>query len=558
MLGIAGLVLPAVRREAGRVAATGVASLAINLLHLSAPAYALYVLNHLAGPGHAAVLAGATLVVMAAFSMQYMLVEARRRLLAALAERVETGLSGDPAGPAPPAHLPSARVPRGRRSADLEAVVDMLGGRAAVVLCDVPWIVLFVGAVFWLDLIAGLFVFFTTTAGFAILAVYIRHQLKASSRPGLVDPIGLEAIPTAPPAAPLRAIDQNAALPMVSAADLIMALSAVGAFALALGLEAGELTATGAAIAAALLASRAAAILRSLAVVTPDVLNAAVAARRLAAALAAVTGPAWGFPLLPPRLSLRIEDLTVAPSGRPDGAGISMHLRLRAGDALAIVGPSGSGKTLLFQSLAGLTAPTRGRILLDGVPFDRWGRTLSRHIGVLPQEPVPDGGTIAQMIAGSAPGATMEAVVAAAQAASLDLDIRSLPDGYATIVGEGGLVLSAGQRQRLALARALFGSPFLLLLDDPLARLDAEGAAALDAAIRRVRARGGIVVSFHQHHPTLPAIDRQAVIADHRVRVVTSRAPRSADGAVSQFVQSLVADPRPDILPWGRTAGAPH
>jgi ABC-type protease/lipase transport system fused ATPase/permease subunit len=200
-------------------------------------------------------------------------------------------------------------------------------------------------------------------------------------------------------------------------------------------------------------------------------------------------------------------------------------------------------------------------VLLDGVPLDRWGRNLSSHIGILPQDPVLAPGTIAQNIAGFASGETRDAVAAAAQAASLDRVIRDLPDGYATVIGEGGVVLSAGQRQRIALARALFGSPFLLLLDDPLSRLDAEGTAALDSAIRRVRARGGIVVSFHQHHPALPAIDRHAVIADERVRVVDPKAYRAtqrSEGAMSQFVQSLVPEARPDVLPWGRAAGAPH
>jgi ABC-type protease/lipase transport system fused ATPase/permease subunit len=561
VLGIAGLVWPAARREAGRLAAAGVTSMAINILHLAAPAYALYVLTDLAEPESRFALAGATLVVMAALSMQFMLVETRRRLLQALAERVELSLTE--AGPDAPAHSYrslGATADSGRESGDLQAVIDVLGGRAGAVLCDLPWIVLFVGATFWLDPVVGLFVLSTTAVGCVALGAYLLSTLR-SSRQAAVRAVGADRAPAAQPRRVVRRSSGPAGLRIASAADLIVALSGTGTFALALWLEAGEVTAAGAALAAALLASRATAILRSAAAVAPDILDAADAARRLAAALAAVTRPAWGFSLVPPRLSVRVDDLTAGQTGGDDATQLSMHLRLRAGDALAIVGPSGCGKTLLWQCLAGLAPPVRGRVLLDGVPFDRWGRNLTSHIGTLPQDPVLEPGTIAQNIAGFAPGDTRDAVVAAAQAASVDRTIRDLPDGYATVIGEGGVILSAGQRQRIALARALYGAPFLLLLDDPLSRLDPDGAAALDSAIRRVRARGGVVVSFHQHHPALPAIDRHAVVADERVRVVDPnvyRATQRSEGAMSQFVQSLVPETRPDVLPWGRAAGAPH
>ena len=513
MLGIAGLIWPAARREAGRLAAAGATSMAINILHLAAPAYALYVLTNLAGSENRLALAGATVVVMAALSMQFMLVEARRRLLQALAERVEARLSDAEPGTSPLSQPSTGRTPGFEREPDdLEAVIDVLGGRAGVVLCDLPWIVLFVGATFWLDPVVGLFVFCTTAAGCAALGVHILRTLRtprrAADHPGGVGPVPAKM------RRPPGRLDSPLGLRVASAADLIVALSGTGTFAVALWLEAGEVTAAGAALAAALLASRATSILRSAAVVAPDVLDAADAARRLAAALAAVTGPAWGFPLMPPRLSVRVDDLTAGQPGRSDATELSMHLRLRAGDALAIVGPSGCGKTLLWQCLAGLAPPVRGRVLLDGVPFDRWGRDLPSHVGILPQDPVLEPGTVAQNIAASRrtprwmPSSPPPSPPPSTGPSGICLTVMP------TVIGEGGVVLSAGQRQRIALARALYGAPFLLLLDDPLSRLDVEGAAALDSAIRRVRARGGIVVSFHQHHPALPAIDRRAVVAD--------------------------------------------
>lgn len=547
--GFAGLIWPAIRREAGRIAATGAMSMAINVLHLAAPAYALFVLSYLAGPGNVPILAVATLVVMAALSMQFLLVETRRRLLQALADRLEVGLSKRAGG-----RFDS----RGRTHAadDVEAVIDLFGGRAGVVLCDLPWILLFVAAAFWLDPVVGVFVLCTTVAGFVAIAVYLLRSLRSARLPGVaavLDDARGEGttIPAVVDGERQRRARGTMVTRIVSAANLVTALSAVGAFALAMWLETGEVTAAGVAIAAALLTSRTAAILRSLAVVAPDVLDAADAARRIAAALAAVTGPPWGLALIPPRLALRIDDLT-AGSSDESGASLSMHLRLRAGDALAVVGPSGTGKTLLWSCLAGLSAPRRGRILLDGVPYERWGRHLGRHVGLLPQDVAAEAGTIAQVIAGFAPDADMDQVVEAARSADIDAAIRALPDGYATVTGEGGAMLCAGLRQRIAIARALYGAPFLVLLDDPLARLDAEGIAALDAAIRRVRRRGGIVISFHQSHPSLSSIDRHAVIVDERVRVVDQRMfllppePQRAAGAD--------ADSR-DLIRWGRAAG---
>ena len=553
----AGLVWPAVRREAGRIAATGAMSMAINVLHLAAPAYALFVLSYLAGPGNVPILAVATLVVMAALSMQFLLVETRRRLLQALADRLEVRLSQRAADRCD-------RPGRTHAADDIEAVIDLFGGRAGVVLCDLPWIVLFVAAAFWLDTVVGVFVLCTTVAGFVAIAVYLLRSLRSSRLPGVAavldDARGEGAsVPVVVEGERQRRARGTMVMRIVSAAHLVTALSAVGAFALSMWLETGEVTAAGVAIAAALLTSRTAAILRSLAVVAPDVLDAADAARRIASALAAVTGPPWGLALIPPRLALRIDDLTAGPAEN-DGAGLSMHLRLRAGDALAVIGPSGAGKTLLWSCLAGLSAPRRGRVLLDGVPYDRWGRHLRRHVGLLPQDAAAETGTIAQVISGFAPDADMDTVVDAARSAGIDTAIRALPDGYATVTGEGGGTLCAGLRQRIAIARALYGAPFLVLLDDPLARLDADGIAALDAAIQNVRRRGGIVISFHQSHPSLASIDRHAVIADARVRVVDQRMfrlPEEAHRSAAAAGQGAGADGR-DFIRWGRTAGLPN
>src|SRR4029079_17967426 len=158
-----------------------------------------------------------------------------------------------------------------------------------------------------------------------------------------------------------------------------------------------------------------------------------------------------------------------------------------------IIGPSGSGKSSLARALVGVWPQLRGRINLDNASLEQWcSESLGRHIGYLPQDIELFDGSIAINIARFDPQATPEAVLEAARAAGAHDLILSFPDGYGTKVGEGGLALSAGQRQRIGLARAFYGNPFLVVLDEPTSNLDAEGEAALTEAIINVRRRGGI------------------------------------------------------------------
>jgi ABC-type protease/lipase transport system fused ATPase/permease subunit len=145
---------------------------------------------------------------------------------------------------------------------------------------------------------------------------------------------------------------------------------------------------------------------------------------------------------------------------------------------------------------------------MDGADLNQWDRDLlGRHIGYLPQGVELFAGSVADNIARFAPDADPAAIVAAAQAAGIHETILRLPQGYASDIGESGSALSAGQRQRLALARALFGDPFLVVLDEPNSNLDAEGEAALARVIVEVRQRGGIVIVVAHRPSALEGVD---------------------------------------------------
>jgi ABC-type protease/lipase transport system fused ATPase/permease subunit len=192
---------------------------------------------------------------------------------------------------------------------------------------------------------------------------------------------------------------------------------------------------------------------------------------------------------------------------------------VRAGSALGVIGPSASGKSSLARLLVGIWQPLRGKVRLDGAALEHWDPDqLGAHIGYLPQDIELFPGSVKDNIARFTPNPSPEAIIDAATAARIHDMILRLPDGYDTQIGEGGLSLSAGQRQRLALARALYGDPFLLVLDEPNSNLDAVGDEALTEAILGVRARGGIVIVIAHRPSALAGCDVVLVMSEGRVQ----------------------------------------
>jgi ATP-binding cassette subfamily C protein PrsD len=223
------------------------------------------------------------------------------------------------------------------------------------------------------------------------------------------------------------------------------------------------------------------------------------------------------MPLQPPTKTIVVQNAAVCPPGEQKIVCQDVNFTLASGKALGVIGPTASGKSSLARMLVGVWAPARGTVRIDGATFDQWSQeALGRHIGYLPQDVELFPGNVAQNIARFEDPPHPQAVLAAAQAAGVHDLIVNLPDGYETKVGDQGSALSAGQAQRIALARALYRDPFLVVLDEPNSNLDAEGDEALTRAILSLRARGAVVVVVAHRPSAIAGVDYILVMAKGR------------------------------------------
>jgi ATP-binding cassette subfamily C protein len=216
-----------------------------------------------------------------------------------------------------------------------------------------------------------------------------------------------------------------------------------------------------------------------------------------------------------PRRSLVAESVTVVPPEGTAAIVTNIGFSLTGGEAMGIIGPSGSGKTSLVRALVGAWQPARGTIRVDGAALEHWApEIIGPELGYVSQTVDLFDATIAENIARMAVKPDDDAVIVAAKKAGAHEMILRLSNGYDTRIGLGGAVLSAGQRQRVALARSLYGDPFMIVLDEPNANLDGEGEAALLQAIRGAKERGAIVILITHRSGLLSVCDKVLVLRD--------------------------------------------
>ncbi len=523
-------------------------SLVSNLLYLALPLYTYQIYGRVMISQSQGTLVMLTLVTLAVFAVSSVIDDFRARILinfgVALDQRVSgrvfTGLfdaavRGDPGA-------------RAQALRDLDQFRQSLTGIAAAAFFDVPWIPVFLGMLFIIDPLVGT----VTLVGAGILVLLAVAQARATQsalkdaneaalksysftdaalRNGeVVRAMGM--LPTLGQAwAQHRAvtIERGAAAAEASNmyTDIIKAVRmgmqvlivAIGAYLIIKGkIHSGMLFAN------MILASRALQPIEKIVGSWDPLNNMFRAYTRLNNLLSKAEAPAAATALPRPLGKLSLEGVNFAPQGAQKLILANISFALEPNEVLGVIGPSGAGKSTLARLLVGIWKPLQGVTRLDGADVFTWDRSdFGRYVGYLPQDTELFAGTVRNNIARFRADVTDEEVVTAAQLAGVHELILRMPKGYDTDVGEGGVVLSAGQRQRVGLARAMLGNPAFVVLDEPNANLDAEGEEALMKAIDAMKQNGATVVIISHKPGVFRAADKMLVLREGRVELFGPR-----------------------------------
>jgi ATP-binding cassette, subfamily C, bacterial len=525
----------------------GVFSLAINLLYLASPLYMLQVYDRVISSSSIVTLAMLTIALLIAFSALAGLDVVRAQVLTRASIRLDRLL----AGRVVMAILDSTSAVGGARSQllrDFDTFRQFITGMGIHAVFDLPWAPLYLLVIFMLHPLLG--AFSLASAVLLVLMALINERLvrppinesnEAASRNYAFTEMSLrnsEVVQAMGMAEGLlrrwgrdrvRMIGRQ-----VTASDRAAVMSSVIRFlrlamqSLILGLGAylviERSITVGAMFAASILLGRALQPVEQIVGSWRGLVSARDAYVRVRDLLAA--NPLRGGRLELPRPvgHVSVEGVTYIPprSNRPILKGVSF--RIEPGEVIGVIGPSGAGKSTLVRNIVGVLRPNAGTVRLDGADIATWPRaSLGQYFGYLPQDVELFADSVAanisrfQQVRG-------EAVVKAAQMAGVHDMILRLPDGYETQVGEGGTTLSGGYRQRIGLARAVFGSPSLVVLDEPSSNLDAEGEAALSECILKLK-KNKVTVILVSHRPsTVAVVDKILLLIDGVVEAFGPRA----------------------------------
>jgi len=524
--GHGGRELRSARREAiGLTWSVALFSLVVNVLMLTGPLYMLQVYDRVLGSRSEETLVALSILTLALFLAMGVLDYARSRIMAIAAARFQDRLDRRVfrAAMQVAAVAPNdAEAVTAQR--DLESIRSFLASPVFLALMDLPWTPVFFAAAFVFHPALG---WLAIGGGAALVGITLMNQLMSrlpqaeSGRAAVQSERFADQLKTE--AETLQALGmqeagfdrwhvsrQRALQKAIAAGGVVGAFGSITrTFRLflqsaMLGLGAwlvlqGELTA-GAMIASSILLGRALAPIEVVVGQWQVAQRSREGWRRLSGLLSRVP-PAQPRTALPrPRALVEAEGLSVGPPGEQGLILRMVSFRVLPGQAIGVIGPSGSGKSTLAKALTGVWRPRSGTIRLDGATLDQYDPdTLGRLVGYLPQRITLFDGTIADNIARLDPQPDSARVVAAAMKADAHDMIVRLPNGYDTVVSAVGNRLSGGQIQRIGLARALYGDPVLLILDEPNSNLDSDGSAAVNAAIRAMKAEGkSVLIMAHR------------------------------------------------------------
>ena len=519
-----------------------------NLLYLAMPLYTYQVYGGVLVHQNIPTLIVLSVVTLFAFAVLSVVDDFRARILINYGVLLDQRVSGQVFSALFDASVRGDPSARAQALRDLDQFRSTLTGVAAAAFFDIPWIPVFVIALFLIDPAVGVL---TLVGGVVLVGLALLQertirpamreaqdgQLRsyaftdAALRNGeVVRAMGMLPTLGASWAAHRRvAIERGASASEISNTytDIIKAVR-MGIQILVIGIGAylilkGKLH-QGMLFANMILASRALQPIEKI-VASWDPLNNMVRSHGRLMALLQRAEPASPATALPrPAGRLTVEGLNYAPVGSPKMLLGNINFALQPGEVLGVIGPSGAGTSTLARLLVGIWRPINGVVRLDGADVFTWDRAdFGRYVGYLPQDTELFAGTIRDNIARFRNDVPDEDVIRAAKLAGVHELILRLPAGYETQVGESGHTLSAGQRQRVGLARTMLGSPAFIVLDEPNASLDAEGENALLAALDSMKANGATVVIISHKPSIFRAADKMLVLREGRVELFGPR-----------------------------------
>ena len=435
----------------------------------------------------------------------------------------------------------------GQALRDLDLIRDFLTGSGLVAFSDVPWMPIFIAGCFllhpwfgWIAIVGAILIFaFAVANEFATrthLKAASRHAVKAAGfasaamrnaevllAMGMLDALRRRWMATHRQVLVLQTTASDRSGMFMSAAKLVRAVLQIAILGVGGYLAIERQVSPAAMIAASIIIGRALAPVELSVANWARFLEARSAYERIAALLNVVPEQPERMRLPAARGHVSVEGVFVGPPESDSIVLRGVSFSLEPGELLGVIGPSAAGKSTLARALVGVWPTMRGEIRIDGADLAHWHpEQLGPQIGYLPQDVELFPGTVAENICRFG---TIEddRIVEAAMAAGVHHMVQRLPQGYNTQIGEGGCALSGGQRQRIGLARALYGKPALIVLDEPNANLDAEGEAALMAALAQLCAAQQSVILITHKTSILAQADKILVLKQGQVQAFAAR-----------------------------------
>ena len=522
-------------------ASTALFSCLVNILMLTGPLFMLQIYDRVLTSGSVPTLVALIAIVIALYAYYGFLEYLRARILVRIGRRVEERLRNRVFDSMAEHALRRTQGIGGQPVNDLATIRQFLSGQGPFAFLDMPWVPVYLLVIFlmhWVlgvaSVIAAIVIFILAfwsekatrgplaEANSAIVKSTImtdesRRNSEALHSLGMRGAIRKKWADMQQVALDHQTIANDVGGSLSAASRVLRLMVQSGVLALGAYLALQHEISAGAMIAASIIMGRALAPVEQAVASWQQFLGFRKALERLGNILASVPAVVNRMKLPKPAGKLEVENLIIQMPGTEKPVLQGVSFTVEPGKGIGVIGPTGAGKSTLARALVGVMPITRGTVRLDGATHDQRDiDETGKLIGYLPQDIQLFDGTAAQNIARFDTNANPEKIVEAAQLANVHDLIMRLPKGYDTPLGENGGRLSAGQRQRVALARCLYGDPVLFVLDEPNSNLDAEGEAALDRAIRVSMERGASVVVIAHRPSALASIQQILVLSEGR------------------------------------------